>query len=90
MTHPFAWRSREASDIRHYWFSDIFLNKLCRLFFSGAADFAHHNDCLCLRIILEQTQAVDKVHAVDRIAADANTRALAEARLRGLEHSFIS
>ena len=77
MAHPFTRRSGDASDIRHYWFSDIFLNELGRFFFSGASDFAHHNDRFSLRIILEQTQAVDKVHSVNRIAANTNTRALA-------------
>src|SRR5690606_23351509 len=54
-----------------------------------AADLADHDDALGLRVVLEQLQAVNEVEALDRVAADADHRGLAEALLGGLVHGFI-
>ena len=67
----------------------MFCDELGRLFLGAAADLADHDDRLGLRIVLEQLQAIDEVHAMDRVAADADAGALAEADLRGLLDRFV-
>ena len=44
----------------------------------GAADLAHHDDRVGLRIVLEGPEHVDEVGADDRVAADADAGALAD------------
>jgi hypothetical protein len=56
---------------------------------SAAADLADHDDALGLRVFLEQLEAVDEVHAVDRVAADADAGGLAEAVVGRLVHRFV-
>ena len=54
-----------------------------------AADLAHHRHGLRVRIGLERREAVDEVRAVDRVAADADARRLAEPGARELIHDFV-
>src|SRR5690348_3039921 len=89
VTHALARRGGRAGDERDHWLGDVFLDEFGRFFLGAAADLAHHDDAFGLRIVLEQLQAVDEVHAIDRIAADADHRGLAEADVGGLEHGFI-
>jgi hypothetical protein len=51
---------------------------LRRSFLGVAADLADHDDALGLGVLQEQSEAVDEVGAVDRIAADADAGRLAE------------
>jgi len=51
--------------------------------------FAHHHDAFGLRILFEQLQHIDEVHAADGIAADADAGALAQPIVGGLEHRFV-
>src|SRR5690606_13071534 len=55
-----------------------------RLLLGGAADLANHHDTLGLGIGVELFQHVDEGHAVDRVAADADTGALAQTDVGGL------
>ena len=54
-----------------------------------AADLAHHQHGLGLRVGLEQRQGVDEARAVDRVAADADAGALADPQVRELPDGFI-
>ena len=54
-----------------------------------AADLAHHQHGLGLRVGLEQRQGVDEARAVDRVAADADAGALADAQVRELPDGLI-
>lgn len=62
------------------------LDELGSLLFGSATDFADHDDALRLRVSDEALQAVHKVGAVERVAADADTRGLAEAHGSRLEN----
>jgi hypothetical protein len=64
-------------------------DELGRFFFGRAADFADHDDRLGGFVGQEQLQDVDELGALDRVAADADGRGLAEAGVGGLEHGFI-
>ena len=48
-----------------------------------------HDDLLGFVVVLEQLQAVDEVHALDRVAADADAGRLTEAGTGGLEHRLV-
>src|SRR5690606_36805698 len=65
------------------------LEELSRIFFSRAADFTDHDDRLGFVVGQEHFQHVDELGALDRVAADTDSGGLAEALIRGLEHSFI-
>ncbi len=60
-----------------------------RLFLGVAADLAHHQDGVGVRVVLEHAEDVDEARAVDRVAADADARALADAEVRELPDRFI-
>ena len=57
-------------------------NELGRFFLGASADFTDHDDAQGLRIVLEQLQAIDEVHALHGIAADADTGRLTRVRHR--------
>jgi len=46
------------------------------LLFSSSPDFANHNDTRGLRVLFKVIQAVNKIGAVYRIAADTNAGGL--------------
>src|SRR5690348_4952528 len=89
MAHALARRRRRTRDERDHRFADVLLDEFGGLFLGAAADLADHDDAFGLRIVLEQRQAVDEIHAVDRVAADADHRRLAKADISGLEHGFV-
>ena len=60
-----------------------------RLLLGIAADLAHHQHGVGIGIGLEQQQHVDEAGAVDRVAADADAGALADAQVRELPDAFI-
>ena len=60
-----------------------------RLLLGGAADLADHHDRVGVRVVLEQPQHVDEVGAVDRVAADADARRLAEPALGELVDGLV-
>ena len=65
------------------------LDEIRRVLFRGAADFADHHDALGLVVAEEHIDAVDKIGAVYRIAADTDTGRLAETGSRRLGDRFI-
>ena len=67
----------------------LVLKKLRGVLFGLAADLADHHDRLGLGIGQEHVERVDKFHALDRVAADADRRRLPEALARRLEHRLI-
>src|SRR6185437_16046434 len=89
VTHALARGRTGAGDERDDGFLHVFLDEFGGFLFGAAADFADHDDALRLFIILEQSQAIDEVQTIDRIATDADAGALAEAHVGGLEHGFV-
>src|SRR5690606_41187106 len=87
--HALTRRRRDTGDIRHDRFAHVLANELGRRLFVATADLADHDDAFGLRILFEEREHVDEVHATHRIATDADTRALPEAGIRRLEHRFI-
>ncbi len=90
-TYTFDPASRIASIDRRLHASalGLVLEELGGVFFRLAADLADHDDRLSLGISEEQLERVDEIHALDRIAADADRGGLAEADLRCLKHRFV-
>src|SRR5690606_18200653 len=60
-----------------------------RLFLGGTADLADHDDRPGLGVFGEPVRHVDVLGALDRVAADADGRGLAEAEVRGLLHRLV-
>src|SRR5581483_8614872 len=55
----------------------------------GAADFAHHQDRLGLRVVLEQVQGVDERRTDNGVAAQSDASRLAEAQIRKLPDRLV-
>ena len=89
MTHALSGRRSNAGNVGNHGFGHVFRDELGGFLFRSAADLADHDDGLGLRIVLEQTQAVDEIHPLDRVAADADAGALTQAHLGGLVNGFI-
>src|SRR5690606_4785595 len=89
MAHALALRRRGAGDEAHHRLGHVLGDVLGRFLFGRTADLADHDDALGLLVGLEQLQAVDEVQAVDRVAADADHRRLAQAGIGGLLHGLI-
>ena len=93
VAHAAAWRGGAACDEAGHRLLAALLGfvdqELRGVFFGGAADLADHHDRLGLGIGEEELKAFDEIHALDRIAADAERGGLAEPFARGLEHRLI-
>ena len=89
MAHPFARRRGDSGDVANDRLGDMIGNELGRIFFGRTTDFTHHDDALGIRVFLEQAQAINEVHPVDRVSADPDAGRLAKACLSGLENRFI-
>ena len=94
MAHAAARRGRAACDEPSAGlgaaFLGLVLQELCRFFFGGATDFTDHDDRLGFIIAQEHVQHVDMFGALDRVAADANGRRLAQADVGCLLDRLIS
>ena len=91
MSHASTRRRRAARDEPHHGLRrvSVLLQPLRGVLLRRAADLADHHDALRLRIVREALQTVDEVRAVERIAADAHHRRLAQAVLRRLRHRLV-
>ena len=93
MAHAAARRRRAARDEADHRLvtalGALFLDEGSGFFFRAAADLADHDDRLGVVVVEEEIEHVDEVRAVDRVAADADRRGLAQADHRGLMHGFI-
>ncbi|NBW90584.1 MAG: DUF1611 domain-containing protein, partial [Gammaproteobacteria bacterium] len=92
-THAATGRSRAASNEANHRLLATTLGfieqELRGFFFRRTADLTDHDDRLGLGISKEHLEHVDEFRALHRVTADADSRRLAEAFLRSLEHSFI-
>ena len=88
--HALARRRRDAGYVRDNGFLDVALDEVRGRFFVGAADFAHHDYALGVRICLKKLEAIDEIHAANRIATNTNACRLAKTDCRGLIHGFVS
>src|SRR5688572_2991228 len=89
MAHALARRRGHARDVGHHGPGHVAADEIGRGFLVRAADLAHHDDALGLRIAFEQLEHVDEVHAANRVTADAHAGALAEPGVGGLENGLI-
>src|SRR3569623_2599787 len=89
VAHALTGRRGDAGDVGDHGLAHAGLDVIGCVFLGRAADFTDHDDALGLAVLLEHYEAVDEVGALDRIAADADAGALAEAGLRGLVHGFV-
>src|SRR5690625_4908965 len=89
MAHALARRRSHTGDIGHHRLFDVVGNIFGRLFLGRAADFTHHDDAFGVRVVFKQLKAVDKAHAVNGIAANANAGRLAQTGFGGLVNRFI-
>ena len=67
----------------------MLLNIVSSVLFIIAADLADHNDPVGIFIGFKQFQAVNKIHAMNRVTANTNTGALAKTATTGLKHGFV-
>src|SRR5512146_1258580 len=89
VSHAASRRRRLAGDESDDRFLHLRLDERGRVLLVGATDLAHHGARRGLRVGLECRQAIDEVRAVDRVAADADTRRLPEAGTSELIYDFI-
>src|SRR5690606_26200586 len=89
VAHAAAGRCRatgdEAGDRLLHMLADVG----CGCLFVGAADLADHEDAVGFVIRVEEFEAVDEVHAADRVAADAHAGRLTNAPGGALPHRFV-
>src|SRR6266850_6020607 len=90
VAHALSRRCGNARDEADDRFFHVVLRPARRDLLVRAADLAHHDHRLGLRVVVEHAQNVDVLQSVDRIAADADAGRLAEADLHQLPDRFIS
>src|SRR6185503_2165081 len=90
MTHSSARRGGRTGDKSSHGLFAIVLDPLSRFFFSRTADLADHDDTACFGIVVEQLDDIQMRGAVDRIAANADARRLADAAASQLPDRFVS
>ena len=90
VAHASVGRGVEPGDVGDHRLRGFFaLQELGRLFLGGAADLADKDDSFGGVVGEKQLQAVDKIHAVDGIAADADRGRLPQMHVSGLVHGFV-
>ena len=89
MAHALARRRGHAGDEADHRLSHVGLDPARAVFLVGAADLADHDHRFGLRIVVEHLHHVEVLQAVDRVAADADARRLAEAELHQLADRFV-
>src|SRR5688572_28148242 len=89
VAHALAGWCGLAGDERGDGLLHLRLDELGRALLRVAADLAHHEDRAGARIVLEERERVDEVHALDRIAADADGGRLTEAERGQLVHALV-
>src|SRR5258708_732535 len=70
-------------------FRHVLRDELRRLLLIAATDLTHHRNRARVGILLERREAVDEIGAVDRVAADADARALPHAGARQLVDDLV-
>ena len=73
VSHTFAFRSGNTSDVADNRFTYVGLDVFGCFFFRGTADFTNHNNRVGIGVFLEEFQCVDLVHTRNRVAADTDT-----------------
>ena len=78
MPHAFPRRRGDAGNVGDHGLAHVGADVLCGGFFVAAADLAHQDDAVGVRVGFEQLQTVDEVHAANRVAADTDAGRLSE------------
>src|SRR5262245_16056063 len=89
MAHATAWWSGPSGDEGRHWLGDVRLDECRRLLLGGAANLAHHQDRLGLRVVLEEPQHIDERRAGDGVATDADTGRLSQAEVGQLPDRLV-
>src|SRR6185295_11246902 len=70
VTHAAPRRRRLARDEADDRLGHVLLHEHRGFLLIRAADFAHHRDCVRVRILFERTETIDEVRAIDRVPTD--------------------
>src|SRR5215469_18600201 len=89
MAHSLARGRGHTGDIGHHRLADEAADELRGRLLVTATDLAHQDDALGARVALEELEHVDEVETAHGIAADADTGALSETDVGGLEDRFV-
>src|SRR5207248_3008028 len=87
--HAPSRRRRRACNEGDDRLAHVALDVVRRVLFRASADLADEDYCRRLGIIVEELEGFALRRADDRVAADADTRGLADAAARELVHGFI-
>src|ERR687894_1255345 len=90
VAHGLALRRGEARDVGHDRGLHLALDELGGALLGVAPDLADHHHAVGFGVLLELAQDLDKVRADDRVAPDADGRALADAPLGKLVDNLVS
>src|SRR3989338_7899785 len=90
MAHALAFRRGNARDETDYRLLHVVLDPARAFFLVAAADLADHDDRIGIRVVVEQLHHIDMLHAVDRIAADADAGRLPHAQRGELPDRLVS
>src|SRR5690606_36671820 len=89
MPHALARRGGDAGDEADHGLSHVVLDPARGVLLVGAADLADHDDGIGVGVVVEHLHDVDVLQAVHRVAADADGRRLADAKLGELAHRLV-
>src|SRR5690606_23587833 len=89
VAHPLARRRRDPRDVRDDRLLHMRRNVLRRGLLVRAADLTDHHDTARRGVRLEKLEAIDEIHAADRVAADADARRLPEPARRRLPDRLV-
>lgn len=89
VAHAFTGGGGDAGDIADDGFGDVGLDVFGGFLFGTAANFADHDDAFGGFIVFKAGQDVDKIHAFDGVAANADAGGLAESGAGGLVDRFV-
>jgi len=91
VTHSPAWRGGDTSDeADHGLPAGVgLLQEVSGVLLSRTTDLADHDDSISLRVLKEDTQAVDEVGAGEGVTTDTDHKGLAEPGLGGLVDGFV-
>src|SRR3990172_11873255 len=89
MAHAFSGRRGDAGDESDDGLFHVVLDPVCGGLLVRAADLPDHHHRIGVRIVVEQTQHVDMLQAVDRIAARAHGAGLAQSQVGELRYRLV-
>lgn len=89
MTHAFAGGRRASSNEGRHGLGCVLGNPASGIGFVASADLADHHDTVGVWILIEHVQQFDEAESTNRIATDADARALAKAKYARLPYGLV-